>query len=241
MLQAVDLLPAIDTPLILFKRHSIREDVRGQGLAGYDLQLTNEGRDLAFAWGEHLTAQSDRHVVHCISSPIQRCIDTAELMIAGADQIQQSNTHKIDILEQALLVEPGGFVVDIRQAAPHFRRQGAVGFINSFVQNTLPGMKHPIHGVLDVLVLLYEVYQQHNNLNHTAQLSLAVSHDTILAAFVAVISGHFRVEQKDWPAMMEGLFVWFEQAEVFEYSHLHWIWRGEQHSLKIQHLIQNTQ
>lgn len=238
MLQAVDLLPGTDTPVILFTRHSIREVVHGQGLAGYNLQLTGEGRDLAFAWGEYLTRQSERHVVNCISSPIQRCIETAQLMIAGADQVKSSNTHKIDILEQSLLVEPGSFVIDIHQAVPHFKQQGAVGFINSFVQNTVPGMKHPINGVLDVIALLYHSHliEDHQR-QHDAQLSLAVSHDTILAAFVAVISGHFQVEQKDWPAMMEGLFIWFDQADEFAHSRLHWIWRGEHQQLDIQKLI----
>ncbi|MCH4247753.1 MAG: histidine phosphatase family protein [Acinetobacter populi] len=240
MLQAVDLLPETNTSVILFTRHSLREVVRGIGLAGYDLQLTDEGRELAFAWGEYLTHNSDRHIVNCISSPIQRCIETAELMIAGADQVHVENTHKIDILEQKLLVEPGSFVVDIKQAAPHFREQGAVGFINSFVQNALPGMKHPINGVLDVLELLYHSHLHQNHQRQSnAQLSLAVSHDTILAAFVAVISGHFQVEKKDWPEMMEGLFVWFDEAEEFKQSRLHWVWRGQHQQLDIQQLVGN--
>lgn len=39
MLKAIDLLPDAKTPVTLFTRHSIREVVTGQGLAGYDLQL----------------------------------------------------------------------------------------------------------------------------------------------------------------------------------------------------------
>ncbi len=242
MLQAVDLLPHQQTSVLLFTRHSVREVVHGQGLAGYDLQLTTAGRELAFAWGEYLAQQSERSVVNCISSPIQRCIETAELMIAGADQVKKThNTHSIDILEQALLVEPGSFVVDLAQAGPHFRKQGAVRFINSFVQNALPGMKHPINGVLDVLELLFHSHLiQNQQRQDQASLSLAVSHDTILAAFIAVISGHFQVEKKDWPEMMEGVFVWFDHDEVFEQSHLHWIWRGKHQVLEVQQLINHS-
>ena len=54
MLKAIDLLPDAKTPVTLFTRHSIREVVAGQGLAGYDLQLTSQGRDLAQAWGTYL-------------------------------------------------------------------------------------------------------------------------------------------------------------------------------------------
>ena len=229
MFKAIDLLPDAKTPVTLFTRHSIREVVKGQGLAGYDLQLTNEGRDLAEAWGSYLIDHTDRVIQHCISSPIQRCVDTAALMIRGADaQTIEPNTHHIEIIEQGLLVEPGSFVLDIKQAGPYFQKQGALGFINSFVNNALPGMKHPISGVVDVLELIYNTHPQDN-----FGLSLAVSHDTILAAIIAVISGRNTVSQEDWPRMMEGLFVWFEGDEFLE-SKLKWIWRGELNELSIR-------
>ena len=231
MLKAMDLLPQQHVPVTLFTRHSIREEVKGQGLAGYDLQLTHAGRDLAEAWGSYLIENTDRVIQHCISSPIQRCVDTAALMIQGADGVSScsvANTHLIEIVEQGLLVEPGSFVLDIQQAAPYFRQQGALGFINSFVNNALPGMKNPITGVVDVLELIYNTHSQESN-----ALSLAVSHDTILAAIIAVISGRTQISQADWPQMMEGLFVWFE-GNYFEDSLLKWIWRGEVHHLSIR-------
>ncbi|MCG2607389.1 histidine phosphatase family protein [Acinetobacter sp. SM34] len=229
MLKAIDLLPDVKTPVTLFTRHSIREVVTGQGLAGYDLQLTEQGRELAQTWGSYLINNTDRSIQHCISSPIQRCVDTAALMIQGADaSILAQNTHHIEIVEQGLLVEPGSFVLDIKQAGPYFRKQGALGFINSFVNNSLPGMKHPISGVVDVLELIYNTHPQ----DHFG-LSLAVSHDTILAAIIAVISGRNTISREDWPKMMEGLFVWFEGDEFLE-SKLKWIWRGEVNELSIR-------
>lgn len=227
MLHAMDLLPDPKTPVTLFTRHSLREEVKGQGLAGYDLQLTHQGRELAQAWGEYLIANTDRRIQHCISSPIQRCIDTAALMIQGADDVSPSNTHNIEIIEQGLLVEPGSFVLDIHQAGPYFKRQGALGFINSFVNNALPGMKHPITGVVDVLELLYKTHPRHSH-----GLSLAVSHDTIIAAILAVISERNEVTSEDWPHMMEGLFVWFEGDEFLQ-CQLKWIWRGQLHCLDL--------
>lgn len=235
MLKAIDLLPDAQTPVTLFTRHSIREIVVGQGLAGYNLQLTEQGRDLAEAWGGYLVGNTDRVIQHCISSPIQRCVDTAALMIRGADGITlEPNTHHIEIIEQGLLVEPGSFVLDIKQAGPYFQKQGALGFINSFVNNALPGMKHPIHGVVDVLELIYNTHP-----TNQYGLSLAVSHDTILAAIIAVISGRNEVTQADWPDMIEGLFVWFEGDEFLE-SKLKWIWRGQIHTLDISQFRQKV-
>lgn len=234
MLNAIDLLPDAHIPVTLFTRHSLREHIDGQGLAGYDLQLTSQGRDLAQAWGTHLIENTDRAIQYCISSPIQRCIDTAALMIQGADDVMSiHHTHHIEIVEQGLLVEPGSFVLDIQQAAPYFKQQGALGFINSFVNNVLPGMKHPIHGVVDVLELIYNTHPKNKN-----ALSLAVSHDTILAAIIAVISGKTKIDQADWPEMMEGLFVWFDGDEFLD-SRLCWIWRGQTHALQIRDFLKH--
>lgn len=233
MYQAIELLPDSITPVTLFTRHSVREMVAGQGLAGYDLQLTDEGRELAQAWGRYLIENTGRVIEQCMSSPIQRCVDTAALMIQGADQVtQRPNTHNIEIVEQGLLVEPGSFVLDIQQAAPYFRKQGALGFINSFVNNALPGMKHPITGVADVLELLYNAHPQ-----NSGGLTLAVSHDTIIAAMLAVMRNQMQLEKSDWPEMMEGVFVWFE-GDNFTDSVLKWIWRGKIYQLSIREFVQ---
>ena len=103
-------------------------------------------------------------------------------------------------------------------------------------------MKHPIRGVLDVLELLFHshlIQTEKNTDTKNRALSLAVSHDTILAAFIAVISGHFQVQKKDWPEMMEGVFIWFENTSSFEASQLNWVWRGERHQLNIHDLKAN--
>jgi hypothetical protein len=82
--------------------------------------------------------------------------------------------------------------------------------------------------VVDVLELIYNTHPQ----DHFG-LSLAVSHDTILAAIIAVISGRNTISQEDWPQMMEGVFVWFEGDEFLE-SKLKWIWRGKVSELSIR-------
>ncbi len=223
MYEGLALLPALEQPLILLTRHSIRERASGLGLAGYDLPLTPIGRELARVWGGFLTEQTQRVVTACVSSPIQRCVDTAELML-----IHQREQHPIpEIVQTTLLVEPGSFVVDIRQAGPLFRQHGPLNFINAFLDDQLPGMKIPHQGVLDILKLLF-----HHQPTTAQSLLLAVSHDTILAALLAVMAGHRQITWADWPEMMEGVFLWFEGA-VFEQALLHWVWRGQHYQQPI--------
>lgn len=215
---AFERLPSIEQPLILLTRHSIRERVSGLGLAGYDLPLTPIGRELALAWGQYLMEQTARIVTSCLSSPIQRCVDTATLMLHHQ---RFEPYQKPEIVQTALLVEPGSFVLDIRQAGPLFRQHGPLNFINAFLGDQLPGMKVPHQGVLDILQLLFE-----HQPKQPQSLLLAVSHDTILAALLAVMAGHRQITWADWPDMMEGVFLWFEGA-VFERALLHWVWRGQ--------------
>ncbi|MEC7119632.1 MAG: histidine phosphatase family protein [Pseudomonadota bacterium] len=218
MLSSLAVLPSAEQPLMLLTRHSIREQVAGQGFASYALPLTDEGRQLAQAWGQHLLDSTGREIVSCLSSPIQRCVDTASLMLQGQTR-QMFPITPID--QHVLLVEPGSFVHDVAQAGPLFREYGPLGFINAFLRDDLPGMKDPQQGVLDILALLHQ-YQP----TGSHRLSLAVSHDTILAALLAVMVGQRAITWADWPAMMEGVFMWFE-GDDFESSRLYWIWRGQ--------------
>ena len=243
MWTALPLLPPADIALVLFTRHSIRPKFDSNGASGYGVQLSEQGRALAVAWGAYLTDVTGRRIVHCLSSPIQRCVDTASLMLQGAAQHHAVDTQHIDIVTQQLLVEPGSFVIDAAQVQLPFRTLGAVEFINQFVQNQLGGMKHPIAGVRDILALLFDGYSHDAMRCQQAALTLAVSHDTILAAFIAVISGHFQVQQSDWPQMMEGVFLWFDDGHgnrttEFDCSVVHWIWRGKQYRLAIHALRQ---
>ena len=236
MLTALSLLPDPSQPLTLLTRHSVRERADGQGFASYDLPLTPMGRQLALEWGFHLSRQSGRQIAHCISSPIQRCVDTASLMLQGQKHTDQISIPiefldlEQDVQHTGLLVEPGSFVVDVEQAGPLFRQHGPLKFINHFLDEALPGMKAPREGVHDILRMLHQHQQSEHN-----QLLLAVSHDTILAALLAVMAGHRNITWDDWPEMMEGVFLWFE-GEQFANSQIHWVWRGQRHSKHIDAL-----
>lgn len=224
MQEGLTLLPTTK-PIVLLTRHSIRVLVDEQGFAGYKLPLTEEGRQLANAWGELLTQSTGREFHGCLSSPIHRCVDTAELMLEGAEK--EKKTTLPEVVKTALLVEPGSFVQDGASLRPLFMQYGALEFINYFLGKEIAGMKHPVQGVLDILQLLYQ-----NLPNQENGLLLAVSHDTILAVFLAVMQDEVTVSIDDWPDMMEGVYLWFE-GENFEKSTVYWVWRGVERSRKM--------
>ncbi len=212
MIDSVGLLPDNER-LILFTRHSLRERSDNQGFASAQLPLTHNGRVLAQAWGRwlanHLNYSLD---VDSISSPIPRCIDTAILMQKGAG-INKAVVH------QSLLVEPGSLVVEPQLASEIFKQIGALNFINRFLLGELPGTKTTTQGSLDLLRLFHQHQPQHGH------LLLAVSHDTLLSAFLAVLMRHSQIDWEDWPKMMEGVFLWFDDKPLAE-AKVHFIWRG---------------
>lgn len=223
MVDSVRLLPA-NKRLILFTRHSLRFRSDGNGFASSELALTNKGIVLAKAWGRWLTNNLAYSLdVPSISSPIQRCIDTAKLMQEGA------GVNK-EVTAQSLLVEPGSLVVDSIAAQKAFKEIGALNFINRFLDDDLTCTKNACQGGLDILTLLYE------NQPNTGSLALAVSHDTLLAAFLGVMLGLKNIDWNDWPKMMEGTFLWFDDKPFNEAS-VNLVWRGQVYVCSVQEII----
>lgn len=224
MMASVNLLPT-DKRLILFTRHSLRERSDGNGFASYQLPLTPKGRVLARSWGRwlagHLPYSMD---VDSISSPIGRCIDTAQLMQEGAG-LQR------DIMHQSLLVEPGSLVTHPEVASAVFKEVGVLNFINRFLAGNLEGTKNAYQGGLDILSLFYQHQPQQGH------LMLAVSHDTLLSAFLAVMLDVPKIDWNDWPKMMEGVFLWFDDAP-FDQADAYLVWRGEVYVRPISSLLE---
>ena len=224
MIPSVSLLPE-DKRLILFTRHSLRERSDGNGFASEQLPLTPKGRVLAKSWGRWLAGHLPYSLdVDSISSPIKRCIDTAQLMQEGAG-LQRDITH------QSLLVEPGSLVTEPEIANPIFKEVGVLNFINRFLQGNLDGTKNTYQGGLDLLSLFYQHQPQHGH------LMLAVSHDTLLSAFLAVMFDRLEIDWNDWPKMMEGVFLWFDDTP-FDQANAHFIWSGKVYTRPISSLLE---
>lgn len=226
----IDLVPA-DRPVHLLTRHSIRE-LAPSGFADYSLPLTAEGVALARQWG----AQLERPISACFSSPVQRCIDTADAILQGAGYsadvarrhpatadgerlVAGARTDDIALvpaIEQAgVLVEPGCYVTDLRRAGRVFLQVGVRDFINQHLRLQGEGVLSPAAGRRKLLRYLFLRQPP------KGQLAIHVTHDTILAAFVAGLRGCRGLAGDDWPEMLEGVWLWFGDGRV------HWVWRGQ--------------
>lgn len=198
------LLP-MDRPLALLTRHSVREQAPN-GIASYDLPLTPEGVRLAEEWGRQLPYPL--HALH--SSPVGRCVDTAKAMARGA------GATDLEVRHSPLLVEPGCFVQSVGKVGPLFLQLGPLAFANRHLGAPLEGLLSPADGVARLLQHLA------TQMGPAGSLSVHVTHDTILAAFVYHLLGRDRLHEDDWPWMLEGAWIWFDDDDS-----VNWIWRGQ--------------
>ncbi|MDX1694509.1 MAG: histidine phosphatase family protein [Ketobacteraceae bacterium] len=205
LLKSFDRLPG-NQPVAFLTRHSLREQPKN-GFANYEVPLTAEGVALAEALGKAI----ERPVAGFYSSPVQRCVDTARAMAEGLGY-REATIH-----ETPYLVEPGSYVQEIEKVGRLFFKLGPVAFASKHLKGEVRGVLSPEQGTLQILRHLKETLGEGN------ELTVHVTHDTILAAFVYCLLGHDELDDSHWPWMMEGVFVWFDEGQV------HWIWRGEYH------------
>jgi broad specificity phosphatase PhoE len=194
-------------PIILFTRHSLRELAPNNGIPSYDLPLTPQGVLLAEQWGARLSQQ----LAAFYSSPVGRCVDTAQAMARGAKK-------SLNIMQTTLLVEPGCFVYDIKKAGVLFLKMGAVSFANHHLTTNIAGVLSPKDGAKKLIEHFYQSQQGYNQ----GEIIVHVSHDTILAAFIYHLLQKSYLDEQDWPQMMEGAWLWFDETRLY------WLWRGQQ-------------
>ena len=123
-----------DRPVILFTRHSLRELAPNNGIPSYDLPLTAEGVVLAEQWGGRL----NRPIKAFYSSPVGRCVHTAQAMARGAG-------IQLPIIETSVLVEPGCFVHSIRHVGA-FYKWGLLPLPIIILNTQWTGFCHPKRG-----------------------------------------------------------------------------------------------
>ncbi len=216
---SLELLPENEA-ITLLTRHSIREEPDNYN-GHYKLPLTQEGRHLASFWGSLQPFES----FQLFSSPVGRCVETAERMFLGKHQTEAQKN--IDILPH--LAEPGCFIKDrstMEQVGRVFIEHGPIQFLESM----LTGSFDEHISTKESIAVLLQAFQSTHNQN-TRHLNIHVSHDTILAAFVYSLLGKQTLEESDWPRMMEGVYLWFDD------EHVHGIWRAELFTRKLDDFL----
>ena len=190
----------VDASLVI--RHAEREDIPA-GAFGHEVNLTAEGRRAAEKLG---AALSEKRALSVLSSPVPRCVQTAQAMLRGAGPAVEATTDR-------RLGGPGAFVVDAEAAGPLFLELPVPEIARRQLQDVspLPGMRPTSKGIEILLKLVT------GPLDEKGRLHVFVTHDIILSVLVSSI---FRpsLEETVWPGYLEGLLMWRSDEQL----HLSW-------------------
>ena len=192
--------------IALIVRHTEREEIPS-GAFGADVLLTARGVAEAERLGALLGARGRAKLR---SSPVLRCVQTAEALVRGGD-------WPGEVGRDWRLGSPGPFVVEPEVSGPLFLKTPMQELAQRQLSSPkpLPGMRPTSEGVRMILDLAAR------HLERKGLLNIYITHDAILAVVVAHL---FRVsiEEMHWPDYLDGLILWRSRER------LHFVWRGFQ-------------
>ena len=186
-----------DRPIAVLLRHAERDSLP-DGDAGNAVKITEEGRRLAEYLGSALGARL--RTLH--SSPVLRCLQTAEAVREGAKA-------ELPIQSNRLLGDPGIFVRDGDLAWQNWVALGHAGVMQWLIsgQERLPGMAAPkpaAHALVRHMVSLA---------GNEVGIHLFVTHDSVLAEVVGRLLRPI-IDSADGPHFLEGLLAWKEGRNI---------------------------
>ncbi len=159
--------------MIYLIRHAEKAD------SSVHARLTPKGEDDAFEYGQNLRLNNIK-IDLIISSPISRCIQTAQMISKGYGNLK--------IEESTLLGDPGVFVHDGDLAMEVFKKYELIEIINMQLSGQeLDGFNH-IDAATKKLLLFMK--KQKDNV-------LYISHDVIITPFIHYIGNINYIEETD--------------------------------------------
>ncbi|MDE2843116.1 MAG: histidine phosphatase family protein [Chloroflexota bacterium] len=186
----------------LIVRHAERGEIPS-GEFGADVPLTARGMADAQRLGAAL--RSVREQVSAVSSPVLRCVQTAEAVLRGG------GLPGVAALDR-MLGDPGPFVVDPEVSGKLFLQTGIFEIVHRQLSDAEPppGMRPTAEGIELLLCLTTD------NLGNQGRLNVYVTHDAVLSVLVATL---FRspLETTGWPQYLEGLLLW-RTAGLLQFS-----------------------
>lgn len=183
--QVYDLLRRGKNALLL--RHAERDPFQ-KGSFGNHLPLNQQGKLSAFAFGEIL---QDLKIVKIYTSPVERCIQTAEY-------IRRGYGYQTEIIQTKALGAPGLYVSDEKLAGDYWLKYGNYEMYKHFTEGKyIPGLVSAEELKTSLTNFIVKNSQDEG-------LTLFISHDLMIAMY------HFCLDQttyskQNWIDFLEGI------------------------------------
>ena len=180
-----------EEPVALLLRHAARAPLPPDDV-GYTLPITEAGAEL----GRELGRLLGRRLRSLRSSPLVRCLQTAEVLRFGADA-------DMPIVADRLLGDPGIFVIDEQLAWTQWQTLGHEGVMQHLVSSShaLPGMARPDEAARALVGHMLTLAEGDPGIH------VFVTHDSLVTATAARLLGQ-ALGSEAWPLYLEGAFFW---------------------------------
>jgi len=174
----------------LFIRHAHRYPIPA-GEFGNDVELNEIGFDSSILLGESLRKL---HVNAIYSSPVLRCVQTAESILKGLDK-------EIPIQKSFLLGDPGAFVHAVYLAGQSYLKLGFERCYFDFINHQSVEGNIYINEGSDILTTFLK--------NNAAKesINIYISHDMIVALYSFAAFQRLYLPGENWVQYLNGLLI----------------------------------
>ena len=200
-----EMLPKLpgDRPAGILLRHAERPEFR-VGEDGFHVRLKPAGKAAARYLGERIGKRFGHRIADLVSSPVPRCVETAEEIGRGAG-------HAGSVTESGILGHPGVFVRDAEQAMETLVAMGLEGFVEALGRGQrLDGMNPPRPAAAKLLRFMLERIEA-----HPGGLILFASHDIVVGPLVSLLGrGRCLPPRGRIFDFLEGVAFWRDKGAV---------------------------
>ncbi len=179
----------MNSKLAALIRHADRERIP-EGEFGNEIPINEKGKKNAITFGENLQG---RQVNRIFTSPIHRCIQTAEYISIGYNR-------KLEIITTKCLGDPGLHTEDELIAGEFYLKYGFDELYRRFIRGeSIPGVASPLNYHATMTKFLKE------NTTETG-LTLFVTHDSLIAFYEFCLSRRIYTKE-NWVKYLTGLIL----------------------------------
>ena len=178
-----------ESKLAMMIRHGDREKIPA-GEFGNDVLLNTKGEENAFVLGKSLQGFCVNKI---FTSPIQRCVQTAEFMAKGYGK-------EVEIIQTTALGAPGLHVTDEVVAGEYYLEHGFFKILDEFIKGeTSPGIRNSDQ----YYTVMTDFIKSHTSNNG---LTIFVTHDSMVALY-HYCHDQTIYTQENWVKYLDGLII----------------------------------
>jgi len=179
----------IHSKLAIMIRHGDREKIPA-GEHGNEVLLNKKGEENSFALGKSLQGY---HINKIFTSPIQRCVQTAEFIARGYGK-------ELEIIQTTCLGAPGLHITDDALAGEYFLKYGMFKILDEFRNGEpSPGLRNQS----EYSTAMTDFINTNTNENG---LTIFVTHDSLIALYDYCISKTIYT-QDNWVKYLGGVII----------------------------------